>query len=466
MKDFGKPNDADKILEPFEEYVTNWESAVAKINLIIERSQLIEPRELVWRGVTDSKFWPDNSLYRYLTLEAQKSSDPKLRHPPFEDDMKKFENELLKVARTLWRFDHLSALEIFAHVRHFGGLTRLLDVTYNPLIALWFAVERQEGVDDENVDVRLYAFDVTEKKALLDANWGGRDLPWDSQLTLPARKLFGDEPYWIWKPPSYNERIPAQNSAFLVSKIASLDELLWRYGSDPIFNSLVDSVPNLVTSAQSTFGELSHLSSQLGVRDKFLKAREIFRRLTSIFESLNLVAEKVDSLIMERRHLERMETGGRFQPIRLNIDQQVAVFKGISGDAVPDAENWTDSYDDYVKHAPEQDLEDLLNNFKEDSEQMISDLSWFGEQVLEIRNWIMGVGDETGPTSIAMEFVNAMDVGTPGPFTTYTIRIAAEAKDEIRAKLERNYGYNAFTMYPDLMGLARKGMDFMFEDEV
>eukprot|EP01037_Dinobryon_pediforme_P009831 gene9831-9896_t len=379
--------------------------------------------------------------------------------------MKNYEKRYLKIAREFWRFDHLSALEIFAHVRHFGGVTRLLDVTYNPLIALWFAVEKQEGVDDNDMDVRLYAFDVSEKKALLDSNWGGRDLPWDSQSTLKSRKLFGDEPYWIWKPPSYNERIPAQNSAFLVSKIASLDELLWRYGSDPRFNALLNGFPDLVNSTRSICDQLNELSNEIDIRERFLQARAIFRRLTTNFESIDLVATEIDSLIRERRVLEKVETEESFYSIPLSVYQQISVFRGMSGDAEPSPENWTDSYDEFVRSAPEQELQDLLIDFMKDARQMIGELVWIEEQVLEIRNWIQGVGAESGPSSIAMEFAARNAEVNPGPFTTYTIRIAGSAKSEIRTKLEQNYGYNSSTMYPDLMGLARKGGDFMDDIE-
>ncbi len=65
------------------------------------------------------------------------------------------ETEVLRIARNDWRFDNLSALETFARVQHFGGPTRLIDVTKNPYIGAWFAVEFDANTEDD--DARLFA---------------------------------------------------------------------------------------------------------------------------------------------------------------------------------------------------------------------------------------------------------------------------------------------------------------------
>jgi hypothetical protein len=86
------------------------------------------------------------------------------------------------------------------------------------MIALWFAVEQQYdslGVAQPDTDGRVLAIDVTDRQVQLDSTWGSRELPWESF----------DMPDWrrplprVWRPPSYNERIPAQNSAFLVGGV-------------------------------------------------------------------------------------------------------------------------------------------------------------------------------------------------------------------------------------------------------
>ena len=457
-------NDADSSLSPYEVVASDWESAIKAIDLILAKSEIGGKRELAWRGVTNSKFWPDNSLYRQLLRRAQNTSDPGLQHPPFEADMRSYETKMVEVARTRWRFDHLSALELLAQVRHYGGHTRLLDVTYNPLIALWFAVEElgpEDQIEQENDAVRLYAFDVTERKALLDKDWGGRDIPWDSNSSLRTRKLFEDEPYWIWKPPGYNERISAQNSAFLISKLSSLDELLCRYASNPDFLGQLSTVPSLINKAQNDLTKFTAVSLSPETRKRFLEIRDVIRGITLTFEALEVIGGKVNDLIMERLHLEILETGRKFQPSRIFLDQQIAVLKGLAGDAASTPENWTDSYDEYVNSGPLEDLEAFLSFAKSEVEELVGELEWLGEQTREIENWILRVGEEFQPSSISLEFSGVDGEETPGPLTAYTVRIEAVAKPEIRAKLEYNYGYNAATLYPDLMGFAVKGGDFI-----
>ncbi|MFR0656742.1 FRG domain-containing protein, partial [Pantoea sp. SIMBA_079] len=92
-----------------------------------------------------------------------------------EDDMVLAEANTLKLARREWRFDHLAALELMAHLQHLGGPTRLLDVSVNPLIATWFAVERNEA--DDRFDGRLFAFSV-DRRIELAPEHNGRFPRW------------------------------------------------------------------------------------------------------------------------------------------------------------------------------------------------------------------------------------------------------------------------------------------------
>ena len=128
------------------------------------------------------------------------------------------ETRILRAARNSWRFDDLSAMEIFAQIQHYGGPTRLLDGTYNPLIALWFAVAEKfdaHGSPLPDVDGRLFAFDASRSQLKLDYTWGGYELPWkDGEIEEWSTKLPS-----LWRPPEYNQRISAQNSAFLLGGV-------------------------------------------------------------------------------------------------------------------------------------------------------------------------------------------------------------------------------------------------------
>ena len=60
-----------------------------------------------------------------------------------------------------------------------------------------------------------------------------------------------------------------------------------------------------------------------------------------------------------------------------------------------------------------------------------------------------------------MKLTKIDEVSPPEVSATYTLRITAEAKVEIREVLERSYGYSAWTLYPDIMGLAGKSANLI-----
>lgn len=190
---------------------------------------------LVWRGARDADWGVHSHLFRHLCevngVKAPQKKPKQSQPYPDEDQMVRAEREILRIARTDWRFDGMSALETFARIQHAGGPTRLLDVTKNPYIAAWFAVE-QNGETDGH-DARLVAFATrpvakTGKPAAgdsviqLDAEWADRTPPWHFWTDSIARQSVD----WgtgarrrIWVPPAYDPRILAQNAAFLLDGV-------------------------------------------------------------------------------------------------------------------------------------------------------------------------------------------------------------------------------------------------------
>jgi hypothetical protein len=198
------------LLSP-EEFFKPWEVKVHSWNECNEAIQQLREiagsRELAWRGVSSASYALHSSAHRSLIDSGIK---------PSEGALIEQESNLISSARANWRFDNLSALELLAQIQHFGGATRLLDVTFNPLVAIWFAVRKPR--DPENTkntlksDGRIFVFDVTDRHVTLDKKWGARELPWHPK---PESNWSTELPR-VWRPPSYNQRIPAQNSAFLI----------------------------------------------------------------------------------------------------------------------------------------------------------------------------------------------------------------------------------------------------------
>lgn len=216
--------------ESAERHVTSFADLNAAIADLIEHTTSLR---LVWRGQADAAWGIHSGLYRRL-MEINGVKNP-LEKPrgeqpyPTEDQMVAAEQMILKQARTNWRFDGMSALETFARIQHEGGLTRLLDVTNNPYIAAWFAVESD---DCEQKDGRIVAFatspasssdePIDDSPVTLNEFWGDYEPPWH---------LWGDDKTrqkmdWgtganrrIWVPPVYHDRIAAQNAAFLLDGV-------------------------------------------------------------------------------------------------------------------------------------------------------------------------------------------------------------------------------------------------------
>ena len=125
---------------------------------------------------------------------------------------------------------NVPALELLVRMQHRGIPTRLLDVTRNPLLALWFAVTDKEK---EGVDARIFA--IATKKAEGDPVtskvnewlWNADNPFWfaDSYQSKSTLSMWGagarlQEVY----PPDYDSRISAQNALFLLDGAPSITE--------------------------------------------------------------------------------------------------------------------------------------------------------------------------------------------------------------------------------------------------
>jgi hypothetical protein len=465
MTNSADETDVDEYLREYECVISDWKSAVDLINGVIDGNQTLGTRKLAWRGLANSKFWPDHSLYRLLQKRNANLSGPEAGRPPFEVDLRKFESELLNQARSRWRFDHFSALEIFARIRHYGGPTRLLDVTFNPLIALWFAVEKQfdeAGQTLPEIDGRLFAFDVTDGEISLDPDWSGRELPWESAALVRTREFNQDEPHWIWKPPSYNDRIPAQNSAFLIGRVPSEVELRWKYFVDSEFQTRLNSVRALVSRVQERIQEVKEIHPGISGARKFARNLEILRRMVPDFSTLSEIGKDVDELTMASQAIEASETGVIFTPRLLSLETELEILKNNLGEySEEDAKLYKANYDDFISSGADEDFESFDAQLLETLEDFFHNLDWFADEIEDTKDWISGRGDARKSASIGMRMTKIDDLEPPNSFTTYTIRISATAKPEIREALERGYGYNASTIYPDIMGLAEKGANLI-----
>lgn len=128
---------------------------------IISHIALLEQsRTYAWRGQNDASWDISSSLYRRLAQDASTVTEKKMRDS---------EVQILEEARR-WGLGRdlgpsATDMHMLAVLQHHGVPTRLIDVTSNPMTALWFAVE--EHRPDESGSARrspgvLFAIDVSK----------------------------------------------------------------------------------------------------------------------------------------------------------------------------------------------------------------------------------------------------------------------------------------------------------------
>lgn len=207
---------------PFESEIKSFDQLVEVINEISERSQK-KKIKFAWRGQVDAD-WPlHSSLYRRTCLTKGA--------PLRENDFSKEEDRILADLHR-WglhssiQTGRLSVLNQLAMLQHYGAPTRLIDISFNVWIGVWFAVEKKWSNGNEvfeDRDSRLFAIDVTNR-LINETDWRS----WEDDLHRPWGKNSHkpiDQKYWTtkvfsWKPPNIDGRIAAQNGGFLFGGVA------------------------------------------------------------------------------------------------------------------------------------------------------------------------------------------------------------------------------------------------------
>ena len=143
---------------------------MSKVNSFIEywkeiqdlKKRCCEDEVLYFRGQYDVKFLLTPTAFR----QKKKDEESRIYHETMVDYPEQFT-----------RREHLSNL---TKIQHYGGISRLLDITENPLSALYFAVE--EG---KNIDGRVFVFKVNKKDILHHTS--------DKALMLSCLPYFNDK---------------------------------------------------------------------------------------------------------------------------------------------------------------------------------------------------------------------------------------------------------------------------------
>jgi len=173
----------------------------------------------VWRGLPDDSFLVESSLARALR---------QVGIAPTEEAIRYNEERMIASARR-WglghsEFGYASDLHLLAMMQHHGVPTRLVDVTYNPLTALWFACADPSRASSPGVLVAMAvaAVPVIETVPVVPhATYGSIADPLSYDLHRALSESQRDQLPFLVEPVVRDSRMTAQEGLFIASSTPS-----------------------------------------------------------------------------------------------------------------------------------------------------------------------------------------------------------------------------------------------------
>jgi hypothetical protein len=171
--------------------------------------------QFAWRGTSSSSYRVYSSLHRRLGRVS-------------EEEMRVEERRLLTETRA-WGlghglYGHVDDLQLLTDLQHYGIPTRLIDVTSNPMTALWFACQTPKSAKSAKSGL-LLALNISGWPTLQTlAPPNGREFvpTWDDlEGTSPDRltRLLDQNERFVVRSLNPNDRLRAQEGFFVTGRL-------------------------------------------------------------------------------------------------------------------------------------------------------------------------------------------------------------------------------------------------------
>ena len=193
---------------------------IKMLNDFLEWASQFDSGKYLFRGVSDTAYKIDSSAYR----RVKRGRDEDEKQPGDFETLLKINRNLIREARFRGhdRKDgqKLEDLEVLAEFQHYGAATCLMDFTFNPLVALWFACKQKvDKSSNTPIDGKVVAVDPGDS-IVPEVTQGFSVITLESlQKRIDAffRDTAGNirEKLYQWQPRHQNNRIGAQQSIFL-----------------------------------------------------------------------------------------------------------------------------------------------------------------------------------------------------------------------------------------------------------
>lgn len=166
---------------------------------------------VMYRGQINQSWKIMSSALRLLEEQCKEQHRDPQTDPIKIGELKQYHKALINGARKIHEvaIEQKDDISILAHLQHNFAKTLLIDYTYSPLIALWFACVD----DDENIeDGCVYAIKESFTQNIYPLQSDSKD--------LSLNTLFNEAEHgkiYVYHPSQLNQRIINQQSVFLIS---------------------------------------------------------------------------------------------------------------------------------------------------------------------------------------------------------------------------------------------------------
>ena len=171
---------------------------IKSIEEFISWTEQLEGRFLLFRGLADASWEVSASAYRRIKPSPENVPAPSI----FQNYMKQLLNNASLRGFREQQGKSLSDLELLATLQHHGAATCLIDFTSNPLAALWFACQENQGSSGKVVAMPTDKIDLFSTVTYQD-------------LEKSIAEFLYKDKLWKWIPSHLSNRIVAQQSVFV-----------------------------------------------------------------------------------------------------------------------------------------------------------------------------------------------------------------------------------------------------------